>query len=184
MGAAERWICQNAYPCQKIINSDRRDEFGGLAWGNLINLQNFVNFEDRPERLSPGVVSRSHSGPPRWGLPRGGYAKNAYPCRKIINSERSAARSAGAAGVGLPSNAGYLVSRGAIRSSRGCPGVDPGRLPYEARNDPGLHAKHFIHKNSPCRGRLAFERWLFFGGIEKSHDRSFSPGGGCHLLRT
>ena len=58
---------------------------------------------------------------------------------------RSAARSAGAAGAGLPSNAGYLVSRGAIRSSRGCPGVDPGRLPYEARNDPGFDAKHFIH---------------------------------------
>ena len=46
---------------------------------------------------------------------------------------------------------------------------DPGRLPHEARNDPGFDAKQVIDTDSPCRGRLAFERRLFFDGIEKSH---------------
>ena len=83
---------------------------------------------------------------------------------------RSAARSAGAAGAGLPSNAGYLVSRGAIRSSRGCPGVDPGRLPYEARNDPGFDAKHVIKEILRVEDDLPSNAGYFIDGIEKSHD--------------
>ncbi len=55
------------------------------------------------------------------------------------------------------------------------PGLTRGdcRTKLETTRDPTIpHAKHFIHENSPCRGRLAFECRLFrlfFDGIEKSH---------------
>ena len=84
---------KNAYPCQKIINSDRRDEFGGLAWGNLIKLQFFYNFEDRAERLSPGVVSGSHSG---WDA-RGVLVGCSRDARGVLVGCAGAAGAAGAA---------------------------------------------------------------------------------------
>ncbi len=170
---------KNAYPCQKIINSDRRDEFGEFAWGNLINLQNFDNFEDRPERLSPGVVSGSHSG---WDA-RGVLVGCSRDARGVLVGCAGAAGAAGAAECrskrrgrrGRPAFERRVFDVQGCHTklaglSRGCPAVTRGdcRTRLETTRD-STRSKSLI-PTLRVEDDLPSNAGFFIDGIEKSHD--------------
>ncbi len=136
MGAAEGWICP------KCISLSENYKFGPSRriLGTRVGKFNqtvffFHNFEDRLERLSPGVVSGSHSG---WDT-RGVLVGCSRDARGVLVGCAGAAGAAGAAECrskrrgrrGRPAFERRILGVPGCHTklaglSRGCPGVTRG----------------------------------------------------------